>query len=76
MDICPSDFVGAYEMAEGTLDAGLEFFAPEQFLGFGVALLEGSHFDIRIPFEDVGYPLNRIGETGYNHLILNVCRGS
>lgn len=75
-DICPSDFVGAYEMAEGALDAGLEFFSPAQFQGFGVALFEGSHFDIRSPFEDVGYPLNRVGETGYNHPILNVWRGS
>ncbi len=75
-DICPSDFAGAYEMAEGALAAALEVFTPGQLQGFGAALFEGSHFDIRHPYEVFGYPLNRVGETGYNHPILNVWRAS
>lgn len=75
-DICASDFIGAYEMAEGTLAAALEVLTTEQFRGFGVATFEGAHFDIRNPYEDFGFPLNRVGETGYNHPILNVWRAS
>jgi len=73
-DICPSDFAGAYEMGEGALIAALDVFTPDQFQGFAAALFEGSHFDIRSPYEDYGFPLNRVGETGYNHPILNVWR--
>ncbi|MFQ5555291.1 MAG: hypothetical protein ACE5GC_07985 [Acidimicrobiia bacterium] len=75
-DICPSDFTLAYDMAEGALAAGMSVFSREQFRGFGVATFEGSHFDIREPYEDYGYPLNRVGETGYNHPILNIWRAS
>ncbi len=75
-DICASDFAGAYEMAEGALAAALDVFSPEQLRGFGIATFEGSHFDIREPYEDLGFPLNRVGETGYNHPILNVWRAN
>lgn len=73
-DVCLSDFAGSYEMAEATLTAALEAFTPDQLDGFGVALFEGSHFDIRHPIEEFGFPLNRVAETGYNQPILNVWR--
>lgn len=48
---------------------------PEQFQGFGVALFEGSQFDIRQPHEQFQFfALNRVGETGYNNPILNIYR--
>ena len=74
-EICPSDFKGAYEQGEALLNAALQSLAPEQFLGFGVALFEGSHFDIRDPFEGFSsFSLNRVGETGYNNPLLNLYR--
>jgi hypothetical protein len=74
-DICPSDFRGTYEQIEATLDAALHHLSPEQFRGFGVALFDGAHFDIREPHEQFpGFPLNRVGETGYNNPVLNIYR--
>ena len=74
-DICPSDFKGMYEQSEAALDAALRSLGREQFQGFGVSLFEGSHFDIREPYEIYqGYSLNRVGETGYNNPVLNIYR--
>jgi hypothetical protein len=76
-DICPSDFQGAYSMAEAALAAALDVLSPGQLRGFGAATFEGAHFDIREPYEDFGaFSLNRVGETGYNHPILNAWRAS
>jgi hypothetical protein len=74
-EICPSDFKGAFDQGEAALNAALEHLTPEQFVGFGVALFDGSHFDIRAPIESFpGFALNRVGETGYNHPMLNIYR--
>ena len=73
--ICPSDFEGMYEQAEAVLESALRSFAGDQLVGFGISLFEGSHFDIREPYEEFGgFSLNRVGETGYNNPILNVYR--
>lgn len=73
--ICPSDFGGMYEQAEAVLDAATRSLDRDQFVGFGVSLFDGSHFDIRDPYEEFeGFSLNRVGETGYNNPILNVYR--
>ena len=73
--VCPSDFKGAYEQTEAWLGAALDSFAPGQLVGFGVAMFEGSHFDIRSPYEDYGaFLLNRVGETGYNQPLVNIYR--
>lgn len=72
-DICLSDFDGAYAIAEAALAAGLDAIAPADFRGFGLALYEGSHFDVMDPFEMFDlFPLNRVGETGYNHPVTNI----
>lgn len=74
-EICPSDFAGAYRMAEGALTAALDTLSPGQLRGFGAALFEGSHFDLRDPYENFGtFSLNRVAETGYNHPVLNLWR--
>ena len=74
-DICPSDFKGMYEQTEAALDSALRSLTSRQFVGFGVALFEGSHFDIRDPYERFdSYALNRVGETGYNNPVLNIYR--
>jgi len=74
-DVYPSDFEAAFDQGEAALYAALEHLTPEQFLGFGVALFDGSHFDIREPIESfTGFALNRAGETGYNHPMLNIYR--
>jgi hypothetical protein len=74
-DICPSDFKGTYEQIEAALHAALESISLEQLRGFGVALFEGAHFDIRQPYENFpGFSLNRVGETGYNNPVLNIYR--
>jgi hypothetical protein len=69
---CPSDFSLAYEHVESWFSAALESLTPEQFHGFASALFEGSHFDIHQPDEEYSFPLNRAGETGYNHPALNM----
>jgi hypothetical protein len=72
-DICPSDFAGMYNLAEAALTTAMDAFTPEQLRGFGVSMFEGSHFDIRQPYETFpGFSLNRVGETGFNNPILNV----
>ncbi len=74
-EICPSDFDAAYEQFESWLSAALDAFPASQLVGIGTSLFEGSHFDIRDPYEDfAGFSLNRVGETGYNHPALNVWR--
>ena len=73
-EICPSDFGLAYEQVELWLSAALDSLSTEQFRGFGSALFEGAHFDIREPYEEYSFPLNRVGETGYNHPALNIWR--
>jgi len=74
-DICPSDFKGMYEQAEAALLSALENLSPQQFQGYGIALFEGSHFDIREPHEAFEhFTLNRVGETGYNNPVLNIYR--
>lgn len=74
-DICPADFRGAFEQGEAVLDEALRAFAPGQLRGFGVALFDGSHFDIRHPYERfTGFSLNRAGETGFDSPVLNVYR--
>ena len=74
-DICPSDFKGMYEQTEAALDSAIRSMTPQQFVGFGVALFEGSHFDIRDPYERFNsFALNRVGETGYNNPVLNIYR--
>jgi hypothetical protein len=74
-DVCPSDFEGAFDQGEAVLHAALEHLTPEQFLGFGVSLFDGSHFDIWEPVESfAGFAINRAGETGYNHPMLNIYR--
>jgi hypothetical protein len=73
--VCPSDFKGMYELAEATLHAALQSLNPQQFVGFGVSLFDGSHFDLRDPYENFpGFSLNRVGETGYNNPALNIYR--
>ncbi len=72
-EICVSDFDAAYEQFEGWLAAALEAFPPGQIIGIGTALFEGSHFDIRDPYE---LDLNRVGETGYNNPTLNIWRAT
>ena len=55
------------------LHAALQSLSPEQFLGLGVTLFEGSHFDIREPYENFfSLLLNREGETGYNNPVPNI----
>ena len=74
-DVCPSDFEGAFDQGETVLHAALEHLTPEQFLVFSVSLFDGSHLDIREPIESfAGLALNRAGETGYNHPMLNIYR--
>ncbi len=74
-DICPSDFSGMYRQAEAILNAALQSLTADQLAGFGVSVFEGSHFDIRDPYEKfVGFALNRVGETGYNNPVLNAYR--
>ncbi|HJM88955.1 MAG TPA: hypothetical protein QF624_04915 [Dehalococcoidia bacterium] len=74
-DICPSDFRGAFNQTEAWLGAALDHLTTDQFRGFGAAIFEGSHFDIRTPFEQyASFPLNRVGETGYNDPALNIYR--
>ena len=74
-EICPSDFAGMYAFAEAGLEAALSSLSRRQFVGFSVALFEGSHFDIRNPYEQFpGFMLNRVGETGYNNPVLNIYR--
>ena len=74
-EICPSDFSGMYRLAEAALNAALADFAPGQIAGFGVALFEGSHFDLQQPYQVLdGIELNRVGETGYNNPALNIYR--
>lgn len=74
-DICPSDFSGIYDQVEAALLSALDNLRPGQFQGFGVALFEGSHFDIRSPYEQFDFfDLNRVGETGYNNPVLNIYR--
>ena len=74
-DICLSDFHNAYNQTEAWMRAALEAFPPEQLAGFGIAGYDGTHFDIRDPYEQFElFPLNRSGETGYNSPALNVYR--
>ena len=64
-----------YEQSEAALSSALQSFSPEQLLGFGISIFEGSHFDIRKPYEGFGsFSLNRVGETGYNNPVLNIYR--
>ena len=74
-EICASDFRGMYEQTEAVFGAALDSLEPGQLMGFGIATFEGSHFDIRQPYEDFeGLELNRVGETGYNNPVLNIYR--
>jgi hypothetical protein len=74
-EICASDFDASYDQFEAWLAAALDAFPAGQLAGIGTALFEGSHFDIREPYEDLGgLDLNRVGETGYNHPALNIWR--
>ena len=74
-EICPSDFAIAYAQTEGLLDAALDAIPPDQFVGFGLAMFDGAHFDIREPYEHYDfYSLNRAGETGYNNPVVNIYR--
>ena len=74
-EICPSDFRGMYDQTESVLDAAMRHLSRDQLEGFGVSLFEGSHFDIRSPYEEyAGFSLNRVGETGYNNPVLNIYR--
>lgn len=74
-DICASDFRGAFDQTEAWPGAAIDHLSSQQFVGFGVAIFDGSHFDIREPYEQFsGFPLNRAGETGYNNPVLNIYR--
>lgn len=74
-DICPSDFHNAYNQTEAWMQAALDAFPPQQLVGFGIAGYDGTHFDIRDPYEQFEFfALNRSGETGYNSPALNVYR--
>ena len=74
-EICPSDFRGAYEQAEAVLDEALAALGPQRLRGLGVALFEGSQFDLRRPYERfASFSLNRVGETGFNSPVLNAYR--
>ncbi len=74
-DICEADFKGTYDQTEAWLTAAVAALAPGQLRGFGAALFEGSHFDIRDPHEEFGgFALNRAAETGYNNPVLNIWR--
>lgn len=74
-EICPSDFSTAYTQIEAWLGAALDTIPREQFVGFGLAMFDGAHFDIREPYEQYEfYDLNRVGETGYNHPVSNIYR--
>ena len=76
-EICASDFDASYEQFEAWLTAALDAFPPGQIVGIGTALFEGSHFDIRKPYESLGgLNLNRVGETGYNNPTLNIWRAT
>ncbi len=76
-EICPSDFDAAYTQFEAWLGAAIDAFDTDRLLGVGIALYEGSHFDLRRPVEQfAGFGLNRVGETGYNHPGLNVWRAA
>ena len=73
-DVCTSAFSAYYSAYEPAISAMLESFAPGQIEAFGVSLFEGgAHFDIREPYETKGgFPLNRVGETGFNNPVMNL----
>jgi hypothetical protein len=74
-EICPSDFSTVYAQTEAWLGAALDAIPSDQFAGFGLALFDGAHFDLREPYEHYDFfALNRAGETGYNHPVVNIYR--